>query len=496
MSVNRGITEISPASTSTETTTNTNSNSNYLPPISSSSYEISTSFLDPNKLSFLENDREDYLEQLKEQAESDKLQQNPGSNRQDISSFDSNAVSSYLSATTRSTISNDQTPLSQPSYAQQLQSKAINNSSFIRDGSQHNAILNNDKIKSENIINNITNNTNNNVTKNNAGNDNTTAAAAANAQFASDIKILQSSLKQFTNMKAQDIKFHQPQVNSLFLKYKCRSIQENGIPPLVLSGALQRLIIETIFEETARYINHDTKKSRLLSSASSTSISRDSSHHSNLESEIINTTNNLILLTTLLSENLEKTIQSNPNSKAPITNHTSNMIRNLPNVIRQQTASALREAAFADDQHPFLQSTSKKVLDILNVYRDLKTDASVLRQQAVEVVKQVVRVLWFGIRAQEKVPELIFFEAGDELDVDLMDGEFDEDDLDTDEVEICSFPLIATDPTDDENRIVIAKAIIKKRPVKTNRGVSRHSAASESYTSSMGIQNEYSFNDA
>ncbi|CAG8688037.1 8753_t:CDS:1, partial [Racocetra fulgida] len=96
-------------------------------------------------------------------------------------------------------------------------------------------------------------------------------------------------------------------------------------------------------------------------------------------------------------------------------------------------------------------------------YRKISDEKQIeFYNKALEVVKKFVH-LYFKLNAQEPVPNYqSYFEAGSPLQNSVMDGSWDDENMDNLEVEICSFPLISFKGKDNTKKI-LSKAIVLPR---------------------------------
>ncbi|RHZ71898.1 hypothetical protein Glove_249g6 [Diversispora epigaea] len=141
--------------------------------------------------------------------------------------------------------------------------------------------------------------------------------------------------------------------------------------------------------------------------------------------------------------------------------------RITPIKIRQQVCAVLGTRGFCKENHPFIEKLANLILDKVNHYRTINSEERKvgLRDQTIELVKEIIQ-LYFRLNAQEPVPNFTeFIEAGTNIQNNIMEGSWDDDNMEDLEVEICSFPLISV-KSKDNTRKVLSKSQVLTRPKK------------------------------
>ncbi|CAG8506036.1 1374_t:CDS:2 [Ambispora gerdemannii] len=273
-------------------------------------------------------------------------------------------------------------------------------------------------------------------------------------QLVTNIANLRDTLNEFTNLKlGNELRINQQAAFQLFNKYKCRrSIEftklyhseidvfnsnissaplDNGLDfRQILKFALQRLIIETILEKTQQYIE------LVVNSRPNNKIALEE----NLEANIIKISNDFIV---------------HVNDFDKFRSGTDDLTKNLPVKIRQQTAAILGARAFNKESHPFITHLTKELFDLLNQHRTISNQQKLqeIHQMIPQLIRDVIRVLFFNLSAHEPSPKVKFFEAGVPLDLELMEGAFEPNESLNLEVEICAFPIIGTDLNNRDRKL-------------------------------------------
>ncbi|CAG8676422.1 12546_t:CDS:1 [Acaulospora morrowiae] len=254
-------------------------------------------------------------------------------------------------------------------------------------------------------------------------------------QIARSIRTLQYSLADLTMVKGSDYEINQEKCAELLRYYKCSATTEER---LVLSGAIQRLIIETIFEETDGYFRE--VEQRLNNPPSDCSV------EDTIEVELIITSKRLAAAT----ESFDR-LRPGKDLMASVASTK----------ICQQINAILGSRAFSNDSNQLITKISKIIVEKLNHHRkilddELKNDDE---RDIVQLVRDIIQLFYFRFKAQPKMIEWKFYDNGDSVDPSFMQSLKGFRDLTKQKVEICSFPAIFISE-DDKVKEVISKAQI------------------------------------
>ncbi|CAG8664575.1 16523_t:CDS:2 [Rhizophagus irregularis] len=288
-------------------------------------------------------------------------------------------------------------------------------------------------------------------------------------QLTKSIVEIANSIAEITTVKGKDVTIIDNTANELLQKYNCLTRVNSGKSwKSILAAALQRLIIETLFQALSNYLSQSQsviaaareniqslpkRSSSLIVSTNSNSILRNPSspvdHNNNLEVEISLTMTSLVGLVNHLAETRKG---------------SDDITKITPIKIRQQIYAVLGTRGFCKDNHPFIEQLTTTILDTLSRYRQMnKEKLAVLKENTTKLVTEFVH-LYFRLNAQEPIPDFKdFFDAGTPVQNNLMEGAWDDDASDDLEVEICSFPLISVKSTKDNSRKVLSKAHVVPR---------------------------------
>ncbi|CAG8557252.1 14740_t:CDS:1 [Acaulospora morrowiae] len=254
-------------------------------------------------------------------------------------------------------------------------------------------------------------------------------------QIARSIRTLQYSLGDLAMVKGPDYEINQEKCAELLGHYKCSATPEER---LVLSGAIQRLVLDTIFEETNGYFRE--VEQHLKNSPSDCSV------EDTVEVDLFVTSERLAAVT----ENFDK-LRPGKDLMASV----------APTKIRQQINAILGSRAFSNDSNRLIMKISKIIVEKLNHHRKILDDELKNDEEGdiVQLIRDIIQLFYFRFKAQPKMIEWKFYENGDSVDPSFMQSLKGFKDLKKQKVEICSFPAIFI-CEDDEVKKVISKAQI------------------------------------
>ncbi|KAF0494470.1 hypothetical protein F8M41_021237 [Gigaspora margarita] len=291
-------------------------------------------------------------------------------------------------------------------------------------------------------------------------------------QLSKAIIEMQNLLMDFTTVKGKDITIDEKAVSELLTLYKCKT---KGKP--VISAVLQRNTFELLVNYTTKYLtrSHRQKVIQPLSQPQQSyqpssqqqyqqqyqqqqyqqaqqtqrsSMNQLPIEDAYLESEI---TIHMISLCNLI------------NRLGETRNGTDEITRVTPVKVRQQVYAVLGSRGFCKDNHPIIEKLASFILENIGKYRKISDEKQLeFQYKAIEVVKNFAH-LYFKLNAQEPVPNYSrYFDAGNPLQNNVMDGSWDDDNMNNLEVEICSFPLIYIRGKDNSKKI-LSKALVLPR---------------------------------
>ncbi|CAB5126840.1 unnamed protein product [Rhizophagus irregularis] len=259
-----------------------------------------------------------------------------------------------------------------------------------------------------------------------------------------DILFLQDSLKDYTVVKGK-IDINTSRIQNLLNKYGSQTtITEKDQNKLLVKAVLQRHVIEQIFEYAKGYFDNPDKYQK---------------QPHGMETHLFNKTKELVELT----RNFEK-------RRAGIDEST----KVLPIKLRQQICAALGNRGFNDmidnEKKTFTHDFVSRYQNILNNeisnYRRINDSEKKkeIEDMAADIIKRTVTLFWFRFKVQQPIVEYIWPKSDDIIDPSYMEGKWENDEIDNLVVDICYFPLIAQEFSNESKRQIYTKAIIFQKP--------------------------------
>ncbi|CAG8679233.1 4025_t:CDS:1, partial [Scutellospora calospora] len=257
----------------------------------------------------------------------------------------------------------------------------------------------------------------------------------------------------------KNVAINEKAASEILLAFKCTTKIVGGKGKPVLSAILQRITFDMLISYTNKYFikppqpkpkhtqpvppNQQSYPQQQPQYNSRNSISPIDDTY--LEAEIVSQMSTLCKLIGRLAQTRKG---------------SDEISRVAPIKVRQQIYSVLGSRGFCKDNHQTIDKMAKYIFENALKYRQFNSDEKHREfcYKAVDVVKKFVH-LYFRLQAQEPVPEYsYFFEAGVPLQNSVMDGSWDDENMDNLEVEICSFPLISI-KSKDNSRKILSKAV-------------------------------------
>ncbi|CAH1760053.1 890_t:CDS:1 [Entrophospora sp. SA101] len=306
-------------------------------------------------------------------------------------------------------------------------------------------------------------------------------------QLSKDIRNLHKNLDKFCGLK-KGIEINESEVKELLKKFGCSITDKIRNSKNVISGALERHVIEYIIEKTKNYLEkndnddknddgkynkkdaekhkeNDDKKCNKNNSEKDYKTQQQSLE--SLEVEIVETTEQLLKLTHSISINRAGTEEV---SKATSTK------------LRQQIYGVLGNRGFSNiivdkenKKHPLIAVLQKDILNLMNRYRTIKNPEKLSEIESIidEIVRQVVSIFFFRLKVQEPVADWKFFENKTSINTIVMEAPWDENELEDLHVDICAFPIIGSnlceaDKVDENLKVIFPAQIITNNPTRSH----------------------------
>lgn len=255
------------------------------------------------------------------------------------------------------------------------------------------------------------------------------------SQLSKDIGNLHLNLEKFCGLKKGIDINDQKEIEELLKKYGCSikgTIKENKI---LISGALERYIIEIIIEKANEYFNHEEndKDNKEVNEQD------DKKQQQSLEAKIVKTTEQLLKMI---------------NSFSTIRAGNDKVSKSTSTKLRQQIYGILGNRGFSNTvldesdgkEHQFVEELRKEILDFMNRYRKIKDQEKLAEHEKIinDIIRQVVNIFFFRLKVQEPTAEWKWFPKNAGINTLTMDGPWDKDELEYLSVDICAFPLIGS----------------------------------------------------
>ncbi|CAG8524175.1 21318_t:CDS:2, partial [Gigaspora rosea] len=233
-------------------------------------------------------------------------------------------------------------------------------------------------------------------------------------QLSDDILELHRNLENFCGLKRFAI-IKEPEIKELLMKYGFSISGDIQIKKNLISGLLERYVIETIIGRYNEYLKVQYHN-------------RDIDQGSqNLEMKIINTTEQLLSLTKSFSE------------------------------YRSGTDAVNKE-------HPLILKLRSEIIGLMNRFRTISKKEKLLENEAMinTIIRQVINIFLFRLKVQEPVAEWKFFSKYTSINTIMMSAPWDTTDLEKMYVDVCAFPVIGSNlceaNQEDKNMKVIFQA--------------------------------------
>ncbi|PKY39301.1 kinase-like protein [Rhizophagus irregularis] len=262
-------------------------------------------------------------------------------------------------------------------------------------------------------------------------------------QLKRDIEELQNKLKCYVTTLKGDFEIDFKEVINLMGKYniKTKITPKQPNKPLI-KGVLQHHIIKTITKDIRKYFKGNLNEHSII----------------HLEKEIATTAKDL--------ENKLNDFSKTRNGDDTITQSASIKVRQDVNI-------ALGNRGFSDvlsngnyTSHVYIIMKTTELNREMNKYRIIK---DVIKRNYIEklapyLIREFTRIFQFRLKVQEPRAQMRWIKTESSIDPSIMEGNWDKDDIDNLEVEICSFPMIGRDLDDvDKRKIYTHAQIFTKR---------------------------------
>ena len=257
-------------------------------------------------------------------------------------------------------------------------------------------------------------------------------------QLKSDILALQKMLKNYVTTLKGNFEINFNEIEKLMKKHKITTKitpQEPNKP--LIKAVLQFHILNKIIEYAEEFFEINKNSGSLL----------------HLEAVIASK-----------SKELEVKLVEFSNSR----NEIDAITQTASTKIRQVVNAALGNRGFSDileennvsQEHIFIKHYKDVLNEEMNKYRIIKNP---MRKESIEniapkLIREFIRIIWFRLKIQEPDAQMKWVPMNSEIDPNIMEGNWDDGDIDDLVVEICAFPIIGRDLDKKEKRKIYTRA--------------------------------------
>ncbi|PKY39929.1 hypothetical protein RhiirA4_415438 [Rhizophagus irregularis] len=259
-----------------------------------------------------------------------------------------------------------------------------------------------------------------------------------------DILDLQYSLEDYTKCKGK-VNIDIPAVQKLLTGYGSKTVITEQNKPLI-QAVLQRHVIEQINGYAKHYFKNPENYNKNIDGT---------------ETYVIKTAKELTELTQYLTKHR---IGDDDDS-----------VKVLPIILRQKICAALGNRGFNDMvdhksqifPHRFIIQVHDNLNKEIDKYRkiiDPKKSEGV-EGMAGDIIKKFITLFYFRFKVQEPIADYIWFNHNREIDPSYMEGNWDDEEIDNNNVDFCYFPLIAQEFKNESKRHIYTLAKIVQKSI-------------------------------
>ncbi|CAG8503318.1 26453_t:CDS:2 [Dentiscutata erythropus] len=211
-------------------------------------------------------------------------------------------------------------------------------------------------------------------------------------QLSKDIHTLHNRLDKFCGLK-RGVEIKESEVKELLERYDCQLIGEIRNNKNLISGLLERHVIETIINKSNKYFKENNEDD-------------EQDNDQRLEAKIVNTTKQLLELINVVPEN-----------------HTG-----------------------TDEEHQLIVKLQTEIAKLMNHYCTFKDQKKLSENEEMieEIVRQVVNIFLFRLKVQEPIAYWKFFENKTCINTIMTEASLDSSGLGNVYVGVCLFSIIGS----------------------------------------------------
>ncbi|CAG8570955.1 2600_t:CDS:1, partial [Scutellospora calospora] len=221
-------------------------------------------------------------------------------------------------------------------------------------------------------------------------------------QLSSEIKKLRIDLEYFCKLRKSIASINEQSMKKLLKIYKCSAVfSGKNYNKNLLEGLLQRHIIQETISKAEKYLNDDEFHTKTC-----------------LEAKIQSVTNRLQEYTTALSMQCFG---------------TDKVSSAIPTKLRQMVYTLLSNRGFSQNkdkrEHPVIERLTKDILNIMSNCRTIidPVKNKDIESMAIKIVQQIIVIFLFRFKVQEPIIEYLWFESGDNIELEFMEFSVDEE---------------------------------------------------------------------
>ncbi|GBB93258.1 hypothetical protein RclHR1_02140011 [Rhizophagus clarus] len=267
------------------------------------------------------------------------------------------------------------------------------------------------------------------------------------SKLSDDIRMLHEKLVGFCNVKKKVVINYQ-ELKELMKKYDCLTTDE--ISKNLISGVLERTVIETILEKTNVYLNYEkvNKKQR------QDLAKNNRKQQPYLEAKILSTADELLKMTDLFTK---------------IRVGNDRVSEAIPTKLRQQVYAILGNRGFSETfennndgkEHPFIVKLQEDILNIMNRYREFENQERLKKstEEINKIIRDVITIFFFRLKVQQPIAAWYWLPKGTKIDTLRMEASWDTNETDL-QFEICAFPLVGSNINQPNEKVIFPAQVI------------------------------------
>ncbi|POG61682.1 hypothetical protein GLOIN_2v1702277, partial [Rhizophagus irregularis DAOM 181602=DAOM 197198] len=236
-------------------------------------------------------------------------------------------------------------------------------------------------------------------------------------------------------------------------KYDC--LPTNEISKNLISGVLERAVIETIIEKTEAYFNLTKNSNATDKQQLDLEAENNENQQPYLEAEIFNTTDKLLTMTELFTK---------------IRVGTDRVSEAIPTKLRQQVYAILGNRGFSQTfkdvndskEHQFIVKLRDYISNLMNRYREFKNPERLKKstEEINKIIREVINIFFFRLNVQQPIATWDWLPKGTMINTLRMEASWDENETDDLRFDICAFPLIGSNINQSNEKVIVPAQVV------------------------------------